>query len=100
MKPWRHQHPVNVMARVFAVSRSGFYKWLKGIPSARARQDERLRVAIRAAHTRSRETYGVRRLQPELASEGFVAGRDRIARLRQELGLRCRQKRKFKATTN
>ena len=100
MKQWRHQHPVNVMARVFAVSRSGFYKWLKGIPSARARQDERLRVAIRAAHTRSRETYGVRRLQPELASEGFVAGRDRIARLRQELGLRCRQQRKFKATTN
>lgn len=100
MKQWRHQHPVNVMARVFAVSRSGFYKWLKGIPSARARQDERLRVAIRAAHTRSRETYGVRRLQPELASEGFVAGRDRIARLRQALGLRCRQQRQFKATTN
>lgn len=100
MKPWRHQHPVNVMARVFAVSRSGFYQWLKGIPSARARQDEWLRVAIRAVHTRNRETYGVRRLQPELASEGFVAGRDRIARLRRELGLRCRQKRKFKATTN
>ena len=32
MKQWRPQHPVNVMARVFAVSRSGFYKWLKGIP--------------------------------------------------------------------
>ena len=36
MKQWRHQHPVDVMARVFAVSRSGFYNWLKGIPSARA----------------------------------------------------------------
>jgi transposase InsO family protein len=29
-----------------------------------------------------------------------VAGRDRIARLRRELNLRCKQKRKFKATTN
>ena len=57
-------------------------------------------MAIKAAHTRSRETYGSRRLQPELASEGFVAGRDRIARLRRELGLRCKQKRRFKATTN
>lgn len=74
------------MARVFAVSRSGFYTWLK--------------VAIRAAHRRSRETYGVRRLQPERTSEGFVAGRDRIARWRRELGLRGRQKRTFKATTN
>jgi putative transposase len=39
-------------------------------------------------------------MQPELAKEGFLAGRDRIARLRREMGLRCRQKRRFKATTN
>jgi len=57
-------------------------------------------VAIKAAHKRTRESYGARRLQPELAEDGFVAGRDRIARLRREMGLRCRQKRKFKATTN
>jgi putative transposase len=100
MKQWRLQYPVGVMARVLEVSRSGFYAWLKATPSVRAQEDERLKVAIRAAHIRSRETYGSRRLQPELASEGFDAGRDRIARLRRELGLRCRQKRKFKATTN
>ncbi len=72
----------------------------QGIPAARTQQDERLKVAILAAHTRSRETYGVRRLQPELASEGFIAGRDRIAHVRRELGLRCRQQRKCQATTN
>jgi len=59
-----------------------------------------LKVAIRAAHTRTREAYGTRRLQPELAKDGFIAGRDRIVRLRRELGLRCRQKRQFKATTH
>jgi putative transposase len=57
-------------------------------------------VAIRAAHVRSRETYGSRCLQPELREEGFVAGRDRITRLRREMGLRCKQKRRFRATTN
>lgn len=57
-------------------------------------------MTIRAAHIRTRETYGARRLQPELAKDGFIAGRDRIARLPRELGLRCRQKRKFKATTH
>lgn len=88
------------MRRVLGVSRSGFYDWLKRSPSARAQEDERLKIAIKAAHRRSRETYGSRRLQPELATEGFVAGRDRIARLRRELNLRCKQKRKFKATTN
>ncbi len=76
------------------------YTWLKGIPSARAQQDERLKVAIRAAHTRSREILRRARRQPKLASEEFVAGRDRHHRRRQELGLRRRQKRKFKATTN
>jgi transposase InsO family protein len=72
---------------VLRVSRSGFYTWLERKPSRRAHEDERLKVAIKAAHKRTRE-------------DGFVAGRDHIARLRRELGIRCRQKRKFKATTN
>ena len=100
MKTWRQRFPVEVMSRLFGVSPSGFYDWLTRGPSARAQEDERLKVAIKAAHERSRETYGDRRLQPELATEGLVAGRDRIGRLRREMGLRCKQKRKFKATTN
>jgi len=88
------------MCQVFSVSSSGFYTWLRRKPSLRALEDEWLKVAIKAAHKRTRESYSARRLQPELAAEGFVAGRDRIARLRRELGLRCWQKRKFKATTN
>jgi putative transposase len=100
MKEWRLQFPIAIMSRVFDVSRSGFYTWLKRKPSRRSQEDERLKVAIKAAHKRTRESYSARRLQPELAADGFVAGRDRIARLRRELDIRCRQKRKFKATTN
>ncbi len=89
-----------VTCRVLEVSRSGFYAWRERPLSRRAQEDELLKVAIRAAHIKSRETYGARRLQSELAADGFVAGRDRIDRLRREMGLQCRQKRKFKATTN
>jgi putative transposase len=39
-------------------------------------------------------------LQADLADNGIHAGIHRIKRLRQMLGLRCRQKRKFKATTD
>ncbi len=88
------------MCRVLKVSRSGFYAWLQRKPSQRSKEDERLKIAIKASHIRSRETYGALRLQPELAAEGFKVGRDRIIRLRRELGIRCVQKRKFKATTN
>ena len=100
MKRERLHFPIEAMGRVLGVSRSGFYAWLKRMPSRRQQEDERLKVAIKAAHRRSRETYGIRRIQPELAAAGFLAGRDRIDRLRKDLKIRCRQKRKFKATTN
>lgn len=100
MKEWRLQFPIKVMCRILGVSRSGYYIWRDRKPSNRAQYDERLKVAIRAAHQRTRETYGVLRLQPELVADGFPAGRDRIARLRRQMGIRCRQKRKFIATTN
>ncbi len=43
------------------------------------------------AHIRTRETYGTRRLQTELAENGIIVGRDRLACLRKELRLRCKQ---------
>jgi transposase InsO family protein len=39
-------------------------------------------------------------MQSELADRGVCIGRDRITRLRKEMGLSCKQKKKFKATTN
>ena len=100
MKTMRLDYPLTVLCRAFGVSRSGFYAWSNGKPSPRAQADERPKVAIKAVHKQSRETYGTLRVQPELAAQGFVAGRDRIACLRRELNLRCKQKRKFRATTN
>lgn len=100
MKQWEVHYPVETLCQVLDVSRSGYYAWSKRPPSQRAREDDVLRVAIRAAHKQTRETYGARRLQPELASQGHIAGRDRIDRLRKSMGIRCKQKTKFKATTN
>ena len=100
MKQWREVFSVESMSQVLEVSRSGYYDWLSRGPSARAREDERLKIEIRAAHRRGRETYGPRRLQPELMAIGVQAGRDRIARLRRSMGLYCRQRRRFKVTTD
>ena len=66
MKTMRLDYPVALLCRVFDVSRSGFYAWLARKPSPRQQADERLKVAmkvaIKAAHRQSRETYGVRRM--------------------------------------
>jgi putative transposase len=88
------------MCRVLEVSESGFHAWRRRPPSARAEENSRLETEIKAAHQRTRETYGPERLQADLADHGIEASVYRIKRLRSKLGLRCKQKRKFKATTN
>jgi putative transposase len=100
MKTMRLDYPLSVMCRVFDVSRSGYHAWCGRRPSRRAQEEARLQVAMRAAHQKTRESYGPERLQKELAAEGFQAGVSRIKRIRKKLGIRCRQKRTFKATTN
>ncbi|AHA65029.1 Transposase [Shigella dysenteriae 1617] len=80
--------------------RSGYYDRVQHAPSDRKQSDERLKLEIKVAHIRTRETYGTRRLQTELEDNGIIVGRDRLARLRKELRLHCKQKRKFRATTN
>lgn len=100
MKELSPRYPIAVMSRVYGVSASGYHAWNGRPPSARAQEDARLEAEIRAAHQRNRETYGPERLQDDLKSHGIQVGVHRIKRIRRKLGLRCKQKRKFKATTN
>jgi putative transposase len=96
----RFQYPIPLMCRVLSVSPSGYHAWRNRPLSRRAQEEARLEVEIRAAHKRTRQTYGPERLQEDLAAHGVIVGVHRIKRLRRKLGLRCRQTRKFKATTN
>jgi putative transposase len=81
-------------------SRSGYYAWFKRAPSKRALDEKRLSLEIRAAHKRNRETCGPERLQKDLAENGVTVGIHRIRKIRKKLGIRCKQTKKFKATTN
>lgn len=100
MEELRHQYPVPSMYRLLGVSASGYYAWRRRAPSLRAQQEPRLEAEIQAAHRRTRETCGPERLQKDLAEHGVQVGLHRIRRLRKKPRLRCKQKRKFKATTD
>ena len=100
MKSYRLLFPIKLMAKVLGVSRSGFYKWLKRRPSKRTLSDNLLKTHIRGVHDLSRATYGPKRIQSELKERGIIVGRDRIMRLRRDMGLKCKTRKKFKATTN
>ena len=100
MKELRLDYPVPHLRRVLMVSASGYYAWVDRPLSNRAREELRLELEIKAADQRTRQTYGPERLQHDLAEHGIRVGVCRIKRIRKKLGIRCRQKRKFKATTD
>jgi putative transposase len=95
----RARYPIAVMCRVLDVSSSGYYAWVKRPPSARDVTDAALIVEIRAAHAASKGTYGVPRLQIDLADAGIRVSRKRIARLMRNAGLAGVSRRKGTVTT-
>jgi transposase InsO family protein len=100
MKEMRLAYSIPAMCHFFRVSASGYYKWLKSPPSKRAGEEGRLEAEIKAAHARTRKTFGPERLQKDLAAHGVKVGICRIRRIRKKLGIRCKQVKKFKATTD
>ena len=104
MNELRLKYPVRMMRRIMNVSASGYYAWVDRPLSKRAQEEVRLELEIMAAHQRNRQTYGPERLQRDLAEHGVRVGVCRIkldpAKARHTLGIRCKQKRRFKTTTN
>jgi len=100
MKEQRLNYAIPLLGRMMNVSASGYYAWVDRPLSQWAREEIRLELEIRAADRRTRQTYGPERLQYDLAEHGVHVGICRIKRIRKKLGMRCKQKRKFKVTTH
>jgi putative transposase len=95
----RARYPIAVMCRMLGVSPSGYYTWVKRPPCARTLMDAALTAQIRAAHAASKGTYGVPRLQIDLAEAGIRVSRKRVARLMRNAGLIGVSRRKGTVTT-
>jgi len=96
----RSFYPVVLMCRTLEVSESGFHAWATRPLYARKLENARLEVEVLAAHQHTRETYGAERLHSDLADHGVRITPYRVRMLRKKLNLHCKQKRKFKITTN
>ena len=100
IKSHQEEFSVSLMCQMMDVSRSQYYAWLKQPKTAREIENETLMIIIKELFNTSRKTYGTRRLKKQLAEKGWKVSRRRIGRLLKEMGLSCKTKRKFKATTD
>ena len=76
------------MCKTLGVSHSGYHDWLDRPACPRAQANVLLLEQIRQAHKASDATYGMPRIQAELADQGVSAGHNRIAHLMRTDGLR------------
>jgi len=100
MKAHEKDHGVAAMSSTLGVSRSGYYRYRRGQRSSRALQDEQLSEQIIEIHRDSRQTYGSARIVTELKNRQIHTGKNRIARLMRQAGIRgvSRQRKAVRTT--
>lgn len=100
MNKLRLSYTIPFLCRMLNVSPSGYYAWSSRLPSKHAQDEVKLEIEIQAAHKRTRHTCGPERLQKDLAAHGITLVICRIIKIRKKLAIRCKQIKKFKATTD
>ena len=76
------------MCKHLKVSASGYYDWHGRVPSRRSAANAALLAHIEAVHAKSDATYGMPRIRAELADQGVVASRKRIAIVMRQASIR------------
>lgn len=92
------QHPINLLCRVLAVSRAGYYAWRKRPPSQRTMANQKLQQALWTVYDRSRQTYGYRRVHAAVQSQ-IPCNHKRVARLLRGAGWQAKRSRRYRVTT-
>jgi len=87
------------MCDVLETSRSGFYDWQARDTSTRQIKLDQLKTVMRAIFKKSRQSYGTPRMLKALVGLGYRIGKEKVAELMRELGLKPKASKKYKAAT-
>ena len=91
--------PIKLLCQTLDVSRAGYYAHGHKPERPRCQQDQKLMPILQQEFEASRKSYGSPRLQMALRRQGHHCGKNRVARLMRQAGLRARQKRRFRPCT-
>jgi len=100
MQQHKEQYKIAKMAKVFRISRSGYYDWILRNPSKHDQDDIALSEIIEKIFKKHRSRYGSPRIFEELKSLGWRVGRKRVERLMREQKLWSRPRQKWTTTTD
>jgi len=81
------------------VNRSGYYAYLRRGLSQRQEENQLLVKMIKDIWKKFRRVYGSPRITAELHDQGISCGKNRVARLMRENGIKARTKKRFRVTT-
>jgi transposase InsO family protein len=82
------------------VSRSRFYEYLHSLERSDDPDEVALKARVGAIFKEHRSKYGSRRITKQLKNEGHQIGRYKVRRLMRELGLKAKNPKRYKVTTD
>lgn len=84
------------------VTRSGYYVYVQQLSINKESDiaEQRMIIEIKELHAKTRQSYGSRRMSRKLQERGYRLGRYKTRRIMRENGIQCKQRRRYKVTTN
>lgn len=99
MKNHSIQFEIKAMAKVFKVSRAGYYKSIGRQEPQRQQANRKLLEKIKAIHIKSRKNYGSPRIHFELKKLGEQCSRKKVAQLMQAHKIRAKSPKRWQVST-
>ena len=100
MQQHEEQYIVSKMAKIFKISRSGYYAFKHRKMSLHKEKDIELSCQIKQIFGKHRNRYGSPRVYEELKTLGIYVSRKRVERLMREQNLKARRRQKWVKTTD
>ena len=88
------------MCRVLQVKPSSYYDWLGRDISDQQIHRNQSELLVKAAHSETKERYGIDRLHAYLSDQGHDISLYMVRRIKEEFGIKCRRHKRFKITTD